>query len=59
MPADPTQVANQALGWLGAKRITSFLDNSVEAGLIRENFDFISLADEHSIVKWARTKWNP
>ena len=41
MPADPTQVANQALGWLGAKRITSFLDNSVEAGLIRENFDFI------------------
>ena len=34
----PVSICNQALGWLGAKRITSFEDNSNEARLCADNY---------------------
>ncbi len=37
-------IANQALGWLKANRISSIDDDSVEADLIRENWDHVRRA---------------
>jgi len=35
----PVGVANLAIGWLGANRITSFDDAAVEAQLVKDNYD--------------------
>ena len=47
---DTVSVFNQALSWLGAKRITSWMDDSNEAQLGRDNFDMIrdAVLEDHA-----------
>ena len=39
MAISEVSIANQSLGWLGASLITSFDDDSVEADLVRTNYE--------------------